>query len=201
MADSILSIALIYFLVANPIGNSPTILSLVKNFDFDRQKKIIFREAMISLLIALFFQFFGELFLGVLHISNFALTLTGGIVLFLVALQMIFHAPETSESHQSKQEPFIVPIATPLISGPGLMTMIMVTSKAEANDLKITLAILTAWLGVTIVLVGAPYLQKLLGKRAMAALEQVMGMILALISMEMIVKGADLFVKTLSNIQ
>jgi len=193
-----LSIALIYFLVANPIGNSPAILSLVKDYDFDRQKKIIFREAMISLILALFFQFFGELFLGMLKISDFALTLTGGIVLFLVALQMLFHKPEVKDNAVAKAEPFIVPIATPLISGPGLMTMIMVSSREENNNLKITLAILIAWVGVTVVLLAAPYLQKLIGNRGIAAMEQIMGMILGLISMGMIVNGVSLFVKTLS---
>lgn len=198
METTSLSIALIYFLVANPIGNSPAILSLVKDYDFDRQKKIIFREAMISLILALFFQFFGELFLGMLKISDYALTLTGGIVLFLVALQMLFHKPEVTEKAKVKQEPFIVPIATPLISGPGLMTMIMVSSREENNNIKITLAILIAWVGVTVILVASPYLQKLIGTRGMAALEQVMGMILGLISMGMIVSGATLFIKTLS---
>lgn len=193
-----LSIALIYFLVANPIGNSPAILSLVKDYDFDRQKKIIFREAMISLILALFFQFFGELFLGMLKISDFALTLTGGIVLFLVVLQMLFHTPEAKDNAVAKAEPFIVPIATPLISGPGLMTMIMVSSREENNNLKITLAILIAWVGVTVVLLAAPYLQKLIGNRGIAAMEQIMGMILGLISMGMIVNGVSLFVKTLS---
>lgn len=198
MEQTILGIALIYFLVANPVGNSPAILALVKHYDFNRQKKIIFREAMISLLLALFFQFFGELFLGLLKISDYALTLTGGIVLFLVALQMIFHEPEVEGAVSLKQEPFIVPIATPLISGPGLMTTIMVSSRELNNNFKITLAILITWVGVTAVLVGAPYLQKLIGKRGMAAMEQVMGMILGLISVNMIVNGTSLFVKTLS---
>lgn len=193
-----LSIALIFFLVANPIGNSPTILALVRHYDFDRQKKIVFREAIISFIIALFFQFFGELFLGALKISDFALSLTGGIVLFMISLQMIFHKPENANESTLKQEPFIVPIATPLISGPGLMTMIMVTSREEQNNFKITLAIFIAWIGVTAVLTSAPYLQKLIGKRGMEGLEQIMGMILGLISMGMIVNGAKLFVKTLS---
>lgn len=77
MFTSVLGLALNYFLVANAIGNSPTILALIKDLDFDRQKKIVFRESIISLFIALFFQFFGELFLGMLKISDFALTLTG----------------------------------------------------------------------------------------------------------------------------
>lgn len=194
-----LAIALTFFLVANPIGNSPTILALIKDYSFERQKKIVFRESMISLTIALFFQFFGEIFLTALHIDQYALTLTGGIVLFTLALQMIFHKPETSESVKLKQEPFIVPIAIPMISGPGLMTIIMVKAANEMNDLKITSAILIAWVGVTFILTTAPYLQKLIGKRGMAALEQVMGMILGLISMQMIVKGGILFAKSLSS--
>lgn len=189
--------ALTFFLVANPIGNSPTILALLKDYDFERQKRIVFREAMISLLIALFFQFFGELFLTMLRINQYALILTGGLVLFLLALQMIFHKPEDKQNPQAKQEPFIVPIATPMISGAGLMTFIMVNAASEMNNLKITSAILIAWIGVTFVLVTAPYLQKIIGKRGMAALEQVMGMILGLMSMQMIVNGSMLFIKTL----
>lgn len=194
---STIALALMFFLVANPIGNSPAILALIKDASFERQKLIVLRESLISFLIAIFFQFFGELFLGGLHITNAALIITGGIVQFLTAVQMLFHKPEDGQKSHLKQEPFIVPIATPLISGPGLMTIIMVNSAAEQNNLKITSAILIAWLGVTFILFTAPYLQKLIGRRGMEALEQVMGMILALVSMSMIVKGAQLFVKTL----
>jgi multiple antibiotic resistance protein len=192
-----LALAVIYFLVANPIGNSPAILSLIKHCDFARQKQIVFREAMISLAIILFFQYVGEIFLGMLKVSDYALTITGGLVLFLTSLQMLFHKPESAAEAANKTEPFIVPIATPLIAGPGLMTMVMVSSKEVGNNFVITLAILIAWIGVTLVLVGAPYVQKLIGKRGMAALEQVMGMILALISTAMLFNGFALFIKTL----
>jgi multiple antibiotic resistance protein len=195
---SILTLALTMFLVANPVGNSPTIIALVKDFTFEHQKRIVFREAMIALFLALFFQFFGEYFLRLLNVNDFALTLTGGIVLFMVAMQMLFHPPENTQQVQLKQEPFIVPIATPLISGPGLLTIIMVNARKENDNLKISTAILIAWIGVTLVLVAAPYLQKIIGKRALAALEQVMGMILGLIAMQMIVNGGMLFVKSLS---
>lgn len=105
---------------------------------------------------------------------------------------MIFHKQENGDTHL-KQEPFFVPIATPILSGPGLLAIIMLTAKLEQNNLKITLAILLAWLGVFVVMVGAPYLQRLLGKRGLLALEQVMGMILALIAMQMVVRGLTLF--------
>jgi multiple antibiotic resistance protein len=194
---SIFALSLTFFLVANPIGNSPAILSLVKEYDFERQKKIMLRETFFSLLLALFFQFCGEFFLGMLKISDYALSLTGGAVLLLVALQMIFHQPEENAKTQ-KQEPYIVPIATPLISGPGLMTMIMINAREEKNNLVISLAIFIAWAGVALVLLGAPFLQKIIGRRGLAAVEQVMGMVLGLISAQMIVEGSHLFIKTFS---
>lgn len=190
--------ALTFFLVSNPIGNSPAILTFLKDYDFTRQKQIMFREAIISLLIALFFQYFGEIFINGLHVNQYSLILTGGLVLFALALQMIFHKPEDKQGSKAKQEPFIVPIAIPMISGPGLMTFIMVNSAAEMNNFKITSALLIAWIGVILVLVTAPYLQRLIGKRGMAALEQVMGMILGLMSMQMIVNGSLLFIKSLN---
>jgi len=193
---SLFQIALTFFLVTNPIGNSPTILALVKDFEFERQKKILIREGLIALLIALFFQYFGEVFLGVLHVKNFAVSITGGVLLFLVALSMIFSTgPSSSSSSEQKQEPFIVPIATPILSGPGLMAIIMLFSRQESNNLKITLAILLAWVFVLAVVAAAPYLQKLLGKRGLVALEQLMGMLLAMMSAGMILNGIKLFVE------
>lgn len=154
---------------------------------------------MLALLIALFFQYFGEIFLHSLKIQNYAVTIAGGILIFLVALGMIFSGGHVEDSQKPKQEPFFVPIATPLISGPGLLAMIMFYSQLENNNLKISMAILIAWIGITAVMTGAPYLQKLLGKRGLLALEQLMGMVLALVSIEMIVKGSDQFLKTIQT--
>lgn len=197
MWSSIFSIALTFFLIANPVGNSPAIIALVKDFDFRRQKIILFREATIAMLLALFFQYFGELFLAALNIKDYAVTITGGLLLLLVAYGMIFHETPPDETAIQKQEPFIVPIATPILSGAGLLSVIMLFSSKEKNDFVITTAILIAWVGVYTVLMTAPYLQKILGKRGLSALEQVMGMILALMSMEMVVKGSAMFIKTL----
>lgn len=194
---SIFSIALTLFLVANPIGNSPGILALVKDFPFEKQKKIMLRESLFALGIAVFFQFFGEVFLEHIHVKPYALSLCGGILLFLVALNMIFPLRGSENNQHLKQEPYIVPIATPLISGPGLMTMIMIYSRQEDNDIKIFSSICLAWVGVTLVLLFAPYLQKILKNRGLLALEQLMGMILAMISMQMIVKGSSLFLTSL----
>lgn len=196
---SVFGIAFTFFLVTNPIGNTPAIVALVKDFSFDQQRKILIREALFALMIAIFFQFCGEKFLGALQIKNYAVTLCGGILLLLTALNMIFPQAHESSLALPKQAPFFVPIATPLLSGPGLMTIIMLYSAKEDNSLLILSAILLAWVGVIGVLASAPYLQKMIGQRGMLALEQLMGMILAMISMEMIVTGTRIFVNTLKT--
>lgn len=196
---SIIQLAMIFFIVTNPLGNCPTIIALIKDHTIREQQRILFREAMFSMLLAIFFLFLGETFLKYLSIQNFALTISGGILLFVVALRMIFVNRDENASRGPKQEPFIVPIATPLLSGAGLLTMIMLYSKQENNDFKILIAILVAWIGVTTVLVTAPYLQLFLGKRGLAALEQLMGMLLAMMAIEMIVQGSSLFLTALTG--
>ena len=151
------------------------------------------------MILAIFFLFLGETFLRSLSIQNYALTTSGGILLFIVALKMIFSVKNETKIEGPKHDPFIVPIATPLLSGAGLLTMIMLYSKQEANDMKIFFAILLAWVGVTSVLVTAPYLQIFLGKRGLSALEQLMGMLLAMIAMDMIVQGSSLFLTALAS--
>lgn len=191
---TVVQLALIFFIVTNPVGNSPTILALIKNHSLREQQKIMFRESIFSMLLALFFLFVGESFLNHLNIQDYSLNTSGGILLFVVALHMIFSDRSEKAMQQPAQTPFIVPIATPLISGAGLLTMIMLYAKEEST-LTLISAIFIAWVGITAVLVSAPYLQILIGKRGLLALEQLMGMLLSMIAVEMIVNGMALFMK------
>jgi multiple antibiotic resistance protein len=196
---SVFALALMFFLIVDPIGCIPSIVALIKDYEFKQQAKILLFEAIFSMIIALFFQYFGELFLGILQIKDFAISLTGGILLFLVAYGMIFSKDKEDESGVKvrKQMPFIFPIATPLLSGPGLLTIIMLQSRIEPAW-KITLAIVIAWAGVIVVLAVAPFLQKILGKTGLAVLEQVMGIIVAMLAVQMLTKGLTLFSTLLS---
>lgn len=196
---SIFQLVITFFIVTNPIGNSPAIIALIKDHPVSRQQQILFRESMFSMILAIFFLFFGEVFLRSLDIQNYALSISGGVLLFMVALSMIFSVKSEGPVRQPKRDPFIVPIATPLLSGAGLLTIIMLYSKEEANDWKILFAILIAWIGVTGVLLVMPYMQIFLGKRGLAALEQLMGMLLAMLSMDMIVRGSSLFLTVLTG--
>lgn len=190
-------LALTFFIVTNPIGNTPAILALLKNFDFKSQRRILIREGFISFLIAIFFQYFGNVFLSHINVKDYAMSLCGGILLLVLAIEMILPSRHQDSSSETQQEPFIVPIATPLLSGAGVLSLIMLFAKQEANNLKITLAILIAWTGVILVLAFAPYLQKLLGRRGLLALEQLMGMLLAIIACEVLIKGIKLFIEAM----
>lgn len=195
--NEIFSVAFALFLVANPIGNSPVILGLLKDFDLERQKKILLRESFFGFILAIFFQFFGEVFLSSIGIQSYALTYCGGILLLLVGISLIFAKPEDNTVAAMKQEPYIVPITTPLIAGPGVMTMIMIFSQKEPAVWKTTLSITIAWVFVTLVLFLSPYLLKVLKKKGMLALEQLMGLMLAMISIQMLVKGTRIFLQQL----
>ncbi len=195
--ESLFQNALTFFLLANPIGNSPAILALIKDFPFERQKKIMLREGCFALIVALFFQYLGQYFLAALDIQKYAVTLCGGIILFLIALNMIFSLSKSQDSAVVQQEPFFVPIATPLISGPGLLAIIMLKSGLDPNPWHISFGILIAWVGVLAIMTAAPYLQKILGKRGLAALEQLMGLLLSLVAMNMLVNGLKLYAATL----
>jgi multiple antibiotic resistance protein len=185
--------ALMLFLIANPIGNIPVFVSLTKEFDFRRQRWILFREAVFSLVIAYFFLFLGEPFLNTILIEQYSIYLSGGILVFLISLNMIF--PSHTEEKGAKghvNEPFVVPIATPLLSGGGVFSTMMILAK-QAPLANVSLAILIAWIPVIIIVVASVYLQKILGKRGLIATEQLMGMMLLMLAVSLLTKGLHSF--------
>lgn len=188
----ILKLATTFFIVTNPIGNSPALLTLVQGFSEKRQRIILFREGLFALLLALFFQYLGEQFLSTLQLANYSVAYCGGILLLLVALSLIFPKQDKDDKKALQREPYVVPIATPLLAGPGLFAIIMISSQ-EIPAVMLTTSLIVAWIGVWAVLLAAPLLQRILGKRGMVVLEQIMGMVLAFISIELLVKGTRQF--------
>jgi len=199
MDKSVWWLVSILFFVANPIGNSPAIISFLKDFELARQKKILLRESAIALVLAIFFLFVGDYFMDVLNIKTYTLSFCGGILLLIVAIRMIYPHHEEEVVSIEKKEPFVVPIATPLITGPGLMTIIMVYAQKTQDNYLILEALLITWVLVTFVLFISPYLKVFLRDRGMLALEQLMGMIVTMISIEMIVNGTSGFIQALNG--
>jgi multiple antibiotic resistance protein len=180
-------------LVMDPLGNIPLFLTLLRNVPPKKRQYIILREAVIALVILLFFLFFGQYILEGMHISEPALAISGGIILFLIAIRMIF--PHHNEDNQREPaEPFIVPLAVPLIAGPSTMTMVMLLATQAPYDMsRWCIALLAAWLITTIALVFADSLRKVLGERGLLACERLMGMILTTMAVQMFLTGFEQF--------
>lgn len=195
----LMEIVLALFFMANPIGGVPVFVSLVKDFEFHRQKIILLREALLSMAIAYLFLFLGEPFVQYLHIETFSVKIGGGIIVFLLSMQMIFPVHTETKGTKLLSEPFVVPIATPLITGAGSFALIVALSK-QAPLLTMSAAIFITWLFVIPIVVGSAFLQKLLGKRGLIAVEQLMGMLLMMMAIGLFTGGISLFLSRVHGV-
>lgn len=182
-------------LVMDPLGNIPMFMSVLKTVDPDRRLWIILRESLIALLILIVFLFTGEYILKGLGLSPEALSIAGGIILFLIALRMIFPAEEIKERQMS--EPFIVPLAIPLVAGPSAMAVILLFASQYSNEiLSIFGALVGASIVVTIILLFCNPLAKMLGQKGLIAVERLMGMILTTIAVQMFLTGLHTYFRS-----
>lgn len=181
-------------LVMDPLGNIPVFLSVLSHVTPKKRRHIIFREAVIAYFILLFFLLFGQHILRGMHISQPALAIAGGIILFLIAIRMIFPENDNKEKVQKNIEPFIVPLAIPLIAGPSTMAMVMLLASQAPYRLTTWIVALTAaWLFTTTILVFASSLSRYLGERGLIAIERLMGMILTTMAVQMFLTGFEQF--------
>jgi multiple antibiotic resistance protein len=188
--------AITLFLVMDPLGNIPIFLSVLNSVDPKRRKIIILRETIFALLILTGFLFFGKYILEGMQISEPALGIAGGIILFLIAIRMIFPSggDEAHPSSKSHTEPYIVPLAIPLVAGPSTMAVVMLLANQHPNHIWLwMLALFIAWIPSAIILVFADYLRKILGERALTAIERLMGMILTTMAVQMFLSGVQRF--------
>jgi multiple antibiotic resistance protein len=196
------SAVLTLFLVMDPIGNVPVFLSVLKDVNAPRQSWIVARESVFALLILLFFLFFGPTLMELLHIRLAALHIAGGVLLFIIAIGMIFpHIMHrtASDEPQAEGEPFIVPLATPLLAGPSTMATIMIfTSRPNSVLWQWVLALGLAWILATVILLLSQRLSRRLGPRGLLACERLMGMILTVIAVQMFLDGVRQFSCTAS---
>lgn len=186
----IISTALLLFLIMDPLGNIPVFLSLLKPLPKKRQRIVLVRELLIALAVLLGFLWAGKHVLAVMHLRQESVSIAGGIILFLIGLKMIFPSPAGMFGGGESGEPFIVPMAIPLVAGPSSMAAVMLIGSQDATRmLDWTLALTIAWLATSAILFSATYLYKLLGKQALVALERLMGMLLVAISVQMFMDG------------
>lgn len=198
--SSMLSAAVLLFLVMDPLGNIPTFLVALRHVEADRQRVVIVRELLIALGVLVGFLFGGQYVLTVFHISEPSLSIAGGVILFLIALRMIFPGPDTHSGDGAEGDPFIVPLAIPYVAGPSTMaTVMLLVTREPARWVEWLGALGIAWLATAVILYFAADLRRLLGRRGLTALERLMGMILTAVAVQMGLTGIGEFVRTLGT--
>lgn len=177
------------FLIMNSVGHIMGYLDLVETLDEKKRRKIVIREMLIALVLMLFFLYLGEFLLAALEIGPQTISLAGGLILFLIAIRMIFPKSKERIPPSKKEEPFIFPIATPMVAGPSILTTIMLYSRQETADHKVIIAIMIAWAFSITILFFAQNIKNLVGRRALIAVERLMGLLLTMMAVEMLLNG------------
>lgn len=194
---TIYSAAITLILVMDPVGNIPVFLSILSPIEAARRKWIILRESFIAFLILAAFLFGGKHILDSLNITEPALGIAGGIILFLIAIKMIFPPEETGTPRERNiSEPFIVPLAIPLVAGPSAIAMVtLLGTQLPRHALNSFLALVIASSVCTIILLFATKLRKLLGTKGLIAMERLMGMVLTTAAVQMFLNGLQAYFK------
>ncbi|HEY4556101.1 MAG TPA: YhgN family NAAT transporter [Lysobacter sp.] len=187
---TIASAALLLFLILDPLGNIPVFLSLLRGLPMRRQRIIIVRELLIALAVLMIFLWGGKYALELMHLRQESVSIAGGIVLFLIGIRMIFPPPEGLMGEIPEGEPFIVPMAIPLVAGPSGMAAVMLMGSNDPTRLADwSVALLIAWGATAAILFSATFLYRWLGTRVLTAVERLMGMLLVAISVQMFLDG------------
>ncbi len=191
------SATVLLFLIMDPLGNLPIFMSILKNLDPSRRRLVLMRELLIALILMLIFLFAGENILAFLNLRAETVSISGGIILFLIAIKMIFPSEDGNSSLFSVgEEPFFVPLAIPLVAGPSILAALLLLSHQHTNAIpNLVLALLIAWgISAAILLMSNLFL-RVLGGKGLSALERLMGLILVMLSTQMFLDGIRSYMK------
>ena len=194
-----LSAFILLLLVLDPLGNVPVMMALMRNVAPERRVRVILRECAFAMLLLLLFLGMGGRFLQLLGLSQSSVGIAGGIILFLIALRMVFESSENVFGGLPQGEPFIVPIAVPFLAGPSALgTVILLGTKESPSLLHAGLALLLAMAVTAVVLLLGQRIVKLVGERGVEAIQRLMGLLLTAIAVEMFLNGLMRFWRTVT---
>lgn len=195
MEPTLFSLTVILFMIMDPIGNIGSYLTLMKEIKPKRRNFVLLREMGIALLAMVIFNYLGEYIFNLLGISENTVRIATGVILFLIAIKILFPATNGFRANLPKGEPFIVPLAIPLIAGPSLLATIMLFARLETDDFIVLEAILLSTLASTLVLFFAPLIHRFLGNNGLLALEKLTGMVLVLLGIQRFAEGLQQFLQ------
>jgi MarC family membrane protein len=195
MDANFVSAVVLLLIVCDPLGNIPIFVSALQDVPRERRRSIILRECLIAFAVLVVFVFIGDPFLRLLGLSELSLQIGGGVVLMLVALRMVFPTPQGVFGQTPGGEPFIVPLAVPALAGPSaLATVLLLVSREPARLWQWVAAIAVVMAASAVVLALSERIMRFLGERVTLAFERLLGLVLAAVAVELILRGIKTFV-------
>ncbi len=194
----IVSATILLILVIDPFGNMPLVISVLKHVPVPKRARVVLRECAIAYALLLAFMFGGDKFMHLLRLSDNALAIAGGIILFLIALRMVFPHAEGIFGDTGDTGTFIVPLAVPAIAGPSaLATVLLLASREPQRVFEWVTALSIAMLVTVSVMLSAQRISRWIGKRGVIAIERLMGLVLTAIAVQMLLAGIERFIQQL----
>jgi len=189
------TVCITLFLIMDPFGNTPVFLSILDKVGPERRRKVIVRELLLALAVIVAFALSGRYVMSILGLRQESVAVAGGIILFLIALRMVFPGLRTDTGHDSDGEPVLVPLAVPLVAGPSVLAaLVLLSTTGELDISMLLLAAGIAWLATFLVLYSSTFLVDLLTKKGLVAVERLMGMVLVALAVQMFLDGIAQFV-------
>jgi MarC family membrane protein len=193
-SSTFISAIVLLVLVTDPLGNIPLFVGLLRQVDPARRQRIIVREVLFAFGILVFFALFGQRVLKVMHLTDTSLGIAGGVILFLIALKMVFPQPGGRADHPIHGEPFLVPLAIPFIAGPSAIATVLLLVSRDPHRLWEWLGALSVAMAISAVVLGfAENIADFLGEQVTMAFERLMGLILTAIAIQMLLAGIQGF--------
>jgi MarC family membrane protein len=191
MDHSFLSAFILLLLVLDPLGSLPIFIPIMRSVAPERRRRVAIREVGIAFVVLFAFMFLGDGFLRVMHLSERSLEVAGGVILTIIAIRMIFGSSgESAYGLEAGREPFIFPLAVPLLAGPSAMATVLLLASRQPERIWYWIAALSAAMlvsGFTLLL--ADRIRRLLGDSVISAIEKLMGLVLTAIAVEMVLAG------------
>ena len=180
----------------DPFGNIPIFLPILEKVPAERRRRVLVRELLIAFVVIVIFIFFGQYLMNFLGLERVSVGIAGGIILFLIAVRMVFPPAKLKDERDQGGEPLLVPLAIPLIAGPSLLAVLLLFSTSESEKLlNLLFAAFIAWAATFLVLFSSTFLIRFLTKRGLVAIERLMGMILVALSVQLFINGLSDYLK------
>jgi multiple antibiotic resistance protein len=184
------------FLIMDPIGNVPLFLSVLKSVPPERRRAVLVREIIVAYLVLLAFLLSGQYVMDYLRLDQETISISGGIVLFLIAVRMIFPGERSLIGEPIEGEPFIVPMAVPLLAGPSTLAALLLLERSAPTETEMLLVAVTiAWALSGVILLSSTFFYRVLRQRGLVALERLMGMLLVMLAVQMLMNGVEVFLE------